>query len=139
MKKHLLILAGFAAGGYAFGTSAGAAYERGWIPETVIKLVEKYYQLSEKVEELEKRVQKLEQGGKSKDRTESDEPVKEKVQAKLNIKVRFCPSFKCGAVSMLEKGEVASVLEKRDRWTLVETQYGVRGWVYSKYLQAYSF
>lgn len=135
LKKYALILGGFALGGYAFGTSIGIAYEKDWLPSAVIKLIEKYYMLEKKVEELDRRLQKLEKGLTDQEK----KPISEKVQAKLSVKVRSCPSLGCSTVVVLRKGEIVNVVGRKNKWMLIETEDGAQGWVPIKFLQDYSF
>jgi len=133
-KKTATILSGFALMGYTGGAlSAQWAYgDRDWIEQTIIKLIEKYYELSQRVERLERQTQKQE-------REEKEQSIKEKAQAKGRVRVRACPRLKCAAVVVLERGEVVYLLSRKGSWVLIETTDGVRGWVSSVYLQDYSY
>jgi hypothetical protein len=135
-KKTVIILSGFALVGYTGGAlSAQWAYgDRDWIEQTLIKLIEKYYELSQRVERLERQAQKQE-------REEKEQSIKEKMQTKgrVRVRVRACPRVRCATVVVLERGEVVSLLSRKGSWFLVETTDGVRGWVSSVYLQDYSY
>jgi len=135
LKKVVIVLSGFALVGYT-----GGALAEDWLERTVIKLVEKYYELSQRVQELSQRVERLErQIGVGKREGGKEEGIKEKYQAQARLKVRACPRKSCGVVVVLEKGEVVSLLSRRGEWAFIETADGVRGWVISKYLQEYSY
>jgi uncharacterized protein YgiM (DUF1202 family) len=142
LKKVVIVLSGFALVGYTGGALAGylISENRDWLERTVIKLVEKYYELSQRVQELSQRVERLErQIGVEKREGGKEEGIKEKYQAQVQLKVRACPRKSCGVVVVLEKGEVVSLLSRKGEWAFIETADGVRGWVVSKYLQEYSY
>jgi len=136
LKKVAIVLLGFVFVGYT-----GGALAEDWLERTVIKLVEKYYELSQRVQELSQRVERLERQLEVEKRREGirEEGVKEKYQTQENLKVRSCPRKSCGVVVVLEKGEVVSLLSRRGEWAFIETADGVRGWVISKYLREYSY
>jgi predicted RNase H-like nuclease (RuvC/YqgF family) len=143
LRKAALILSGFALVGYTGGALAGylISENRDWLERTVIKLVERYYELSQKVQELSQRVERLERqmamekGGEG----VREYGIKEKYQTQARLRVRACPRTSCGVVVVLEKGEVVSLLSRRNEWAFIETTDGVRGWVVSKYLREYSY
>jgi uncharacterized protein YgiM (DUF1202 family) len=136
LKKVALILSGFALVGYTGGALAGD-----WLERAVIKLIERYYELSQKVQELSQRLERLERQMEVEKREGSirEEGIKEKFQAQDRLKVRKCPRTSCGVVLVLEKGEVLSLLSRRGTWAFIETADGVRGWVLSKHLREYSY
>jgi cell division protein FtsB len=149
-RKVALVLSGFALVGYTGGALAGylISENRDWLERTVIKLVEKYYELSQKVQELsqrierlEKQVERLERQTKTGTRGEGmrEEGIKEKLQAKAPLKIRSCPRITCEVAGYLGKDEVVSFLSRRGEWSFIERVDGVRGWVISKYLQEYSY
>jgi len=109
LKKVVIVLSGFVLVGYT-----GGALAEDWLERTVIKLVEKYYELSQRVQELSQRVERLErQIGVGKREGGKEEGIKEKYQAQARLKVRACPRKSCGVVVVLEKGEVVSLLSRR--------------------------
>ncbi len=115
------------------GSSVGmASDDSGELYRAIAKLIERYYELERRIERLEKRIEVLEKAS-------SEDSIKGKFQVAKNTSVRACPSLRCKAISKLEKGEVVFLVKERGGWFLVETDYGVRGWVARKYLQAYSF
>jgi uncharacterized protein YgiM (DUF1202 family) len=136
LRKVAIVLLGFALVGYTGGALAGD-----WLERTVIKLVEKYYELSQKVQELSQRVERLERQMEVERREGSirEEGVKEKFQSQDRLKVRKCPRTSCRVVLVLEKGEVVSLLSRKGTWAFVETADGVRGWVQLKDLREYSY
>jgi hypothetical protein len=142
-KRAVIILSSFALVGYSGGSLAGylITENRDWLERAVIKLIERYYELSQKVQELSQRVERLERQMEAKKR-ESDiieEGIKEKYQAQVRLRVRACPRMSCGVVVVLERGEVVSLLSRNDGWSFIETSDGVRGWAVSKYLREYSY
>jgi hypothetical protein len=143
LKKVAIVLSGFALVGYTGGALAGylISENRDWLERTVIKLVEKYYELSQKVQELSQRIERLERRMDVEKREDGirEEGVKEKYQTQTRLKVRACPRMSCGVVVVLERGEVVALLSRKDAWAFIETADGVRGWVVSKYLQEYSY
>jgi cell division protein FtsB len=143
LKKAAFILSGFALVGYTGGALAGylISEHRDWLERTVIKLVEKYYELSQRVERLERRIERLESRMEAEKREEGvrEEGIKEKYQTQARLRVRACPRMRCGVVVVLEKGEVVSLLSRRGNWSFIETTDGVRGWVVSKHLREYSY
>ncbi len=142
IKRAAIILSGFALVGYTGGALAGyfISENRDWLERTVIKLVERYYELSQKVQELSQRVERLERQMNVEKRGDTREyGIKEKYQTQVRLRVRACPRTSCGVVVVLEKGEVVSLLSRKDAWAYIETTDGVRGWVVSKYLQEYSY
>jgi uncharacterized protein YgiM (DUF1202 family) len=142
-KRVVIILSGFALVGYSGSTLAGYLIsERGDLLErAVIKLIEKYYELSQKVRELSQRVERLEKqlSAEKKEWGLGEKGIKEKYQTQVRLRVRACPRMSCGVVVVLEKGEVVSLLSRRGNWAFIETIDGIRGWVVSKYLQEYSY
>jgi hypothetical protein len=136
LKRVVIVLSGFALVGSAGGALAGdlIGENRDWLERAVIKLIERYYELSQRVERLERRmnVEKRE-GGRG------EGSIKEKYQTQVRLKVRACPRTSCGVVVVLEKGEVVSLLSRRGEWAFIETFDGVRGWVRSKHLQEYYY
>jgi len=136
LKKVAIVLSGFALVGYT-----GGALAEDWLERTVIKLVEKYYELSQRVQELSQRIERLERQMEVEKRREviREEGVKEKYQTQEKVKVMACPRKNCGVVVVLEKGEVVALLSRKGAWAFIETTDGVRGWVISKYLQEYSY
>jgi predicted RNase H-like nuclease (RuvC/YqgF family) len=137
LRKAALILSGFALVGYTGVALAG----HDWLERTVIKLIEKYYELSQKVQELSQRVERLERQMAMEKGSEGmrEEGIKEKFQVQARLRVRACPRTSCRVVIVLEKGEVVSLLSRRNEWAFIETTDGVRGWVVSKYLREYSY
>lgn len=107
-----------------------------WMEEAVVKLIEKYYELSQRVERLEKQLaaEKKDAGTK-----EKDDGIKEKYQSRTKLRVRSCPRTRCSIVAVLEKGEVVSLVSRRGKWAFIETSDGVKGWVEGRYLQEYSY
>jgi len=136
LKKAVIVLSGFALVGYT-----GGALAEDWLEGTVIKLVEKYYELSQRVQELSQRIERLERrmGVEKREGGIREEGVKEKYQTQARLRVRACPRTSCGVVVVLERGEVVSLLSRRGQWAFIETADGVRGWVISKYLREYSY
>ncbi len=137
LKKAAIVLSGFVLFGYTSGALAG----RDWMENSVIKLIERYYELSQKVQELSQRVERLERQLEA-DKREGvmkEYGIKEKYQTQARLRVRVCPRTSCGVVVVLEKGEVVSLLSRRNEWALIETTDGVRGWVLAKHLQEYSY
>jgi uncharacterized protein YgiM (DUF1202 family) len=136
LKKVAIVLSGFVLVGYTGGALAGD-----WLEGAVIKLIERYYELSQRVQELSQRVERLERQIGVEERREGikEEGIKEKYQAQARLKVRSCPRTSCGVVVVLEKGEVVSLLSRKGKWAFIETADGVRGWVVSKYLREYSY
>jgi hypothetical protein len=136
LKKVAIVLLGFALVGYTGGALAGD-----WLEPAVIKLIEKYYELSQKVQELSQRLERLERQMAMEKGSEvmREEGIKEKFQAQERVKVRKCPRTNCGVVVILERGEVVSLLSRRGTWAFIETADGVRGWVQSKDLREYSY
>ncbi len=143
LKKAAIILSGFALVGYTGGALAGylISENRDWLERAVIKLVERYYELSQRVQELSQRVERLERQMNADKREVGiiEYGIKEKYQTQARLRVRACPRMSCGVVVVLEKGEVVSLLSRKDSWAYIETTDGVRGWVVSKYLQEYSY
>jgi uncharacterized protein YgiM (DUF1202 family) len=143
LKRAAIILSGFALAGYTGGALAGylISENRDWLERTVIKLVEKYYELSQKVQELSQRVERLERqmGVEKREGSLREEGIKEKYQTQERLRVRACPRMSCGVVVVLEKGEVVSLLSRKAQWSFIETADGVRGWVVSKHLREYSY
>ncbi len=144
LKRAAIILSGFALVGYTGGALAGyfISENRDWLERTVIRLVERYYELSQKVQELSRRVERLERHLELEKRRKEEireYGVKEKYQTQVRLRVRACPRTNCGVVVVLEKGEVVSLLSRKGQWAFIETTDGVRGWVVSKYLQEYSY
>jgi len=143
LKRVVIVLSGFALVGYTGGALAGylISENRDWLERTVIKLVERYYELSQKVQELSQRVEKLERRMNVEEREDGigEGIIKEKHQTQARLRVRACPRTSCGVVVVLEKGEVVSLLSRRGEWSFIETFDGVRGWVVSKHLQEYSY
>jgi uncharacterized protein YgiM (DUF1202 family) len=143
LKKAVIILSGFAFVGYTGGALAGylISENRDWLERTVIKLIEKYYELSQKVERLERRIERLERQMEVEKREGGirEYEIKEKYQTQVRLRVRACPRKSCGVVIVLERGEVVSLLSRKDDWAFIETTDGVRGWVVSKYLREYSY
>ncbi len=142
LRKAAIILSGFALVGYTGGALAGylISENRDWLERAVIKLIERYYELSHKVQELSQRVERLERQMNAEKREDIREyGIKEKYQTQARLRVRACPRTNCGVVVVLEKGEVVSLLSRRNEWAFIETTDGVRGWVVSKYLQEYSY
>jgi uncharacterized protein YgiM (DUF1202 family) len=142
-KRVAIILSGFALVGYSGGALASyfISENRDWLERSVIKLIERYYELSHKVQELSQRVERLERqlAAEKRERDTREEGIKEKYQAQERLRVRTCPRTSCGVVVVLEKGEVVSLLSRRGTWAFIETIDGVKGWVVSKYLQEYSY
>jgi outer membrane murein-binding lipoprotein Lpp len=143
LRKAAIVLSGFALVGYTGGALAGylISENRDWLERTVIKLIEKYYELSQKVQELSQRVERLERQMEAEKREGGirEYEIKEKHQTQARLRVRVCPRTSCGVLVVLEKGEVVYLLTRRGEWSLIETTDGVRGWVASKYLQEYSY
>jgi hypothetical protein len=143
LKKAVIILSGFALVGYTGGALAGdlISENRDWLERTVIKLIEKYYELSQKVERLERRIERLERQMEVEKKGEyiKDDEIKEKYETQERLKARRCPRTSCMVVVILEKGEVVSLLSRKGQWAFIETADGVRGWVLSKYLREYSY
>jgi uncharacterized protein YgiM (DUF1202 family) len=119
----------------------GGALAECWMESAVIKLIEKYYELSQRVQELSQRVERLERqmGVEKREGRVKEEGIKEKYQSQARLRVRACPRTSCGVVVVLEKGEVVSLLSRRGEWAFIETIDGVRGWVVSKHLQEYYY
>jgi len=136
LRRAAVILLGFALVGYT-----GGALADGWLERAVIKLVERYYELSHKVQELSQRVEMLERQMEAKKREGGirEEGVKEKYQTMERVKVRACHRTNCKVIAVLERGEVVSLLSRKGEWAFIETLDGVRGWVVSKHLQEYSY
>jgi uncharacterized protein YgiM (DUF1202 family) len=136
LKKAVIVLSGFALVGYTGGALAGD-----WLEKTVIKLIERYYELSQKVQELSQRVERLERqmGVEKREGGIREYGVKEKYQTGERLRVRSCPRKSCSVVVVLERGEVVSLLSRKGEWAFIETADGVRGWVVSKYLLEYSY
>jgi len=136
LKKVALILSGFALVGYTGGALAGD-----WLERAVIKLIERYYELSQKVQELSQRVEMLERQVEAQKREGGlrEEGVKEKYQTLEKLNVRACPRKGCRVVVVLERSEVVSLLSRKGEWSFIETLDGVRGWVLSKHLREYSY
>jgi len=141
LRKVAIFLLGFALVGYTGGALAGylISENRDWLESAVIKLIEKYYELSQKVQELSQRVERLEKQMQVEKGNTKEEGIKEKYQAQEQLKVRACPRKRCGVVVVLERGEVVSLLSRRGEWSFIETADGVRGWVKSKHLREYSY
>jgi len=143
LKRVVIVLSGFALVGYTGGALAGdlIGENRDWLEKTVIKLVERYYELSQKVQELSQRVERLERQMNVEKREGGigEGSIKEKYQTQARLRGRACPRTSCGVVVVLEKGEVVSLLSRRGEWSFIETLDGVRGWVVSKHLQEYSY
>jgi uncharacterized protein YgiM (DUF1202 family) len=135
-KRVAIVLSGFILVGYT-----GVALAESWLERSVIKLIERYYELSHKVQELSQRVERLERQLAAEKRESGirEEGIKEKYQSLERVRVRSCPRTSCRVVVVLEKGEVVSLLSRRGNWAYIETIDGVRGWVVSKYLQEYSY
>jgi hypothetical protein len=137
LRKAALVLSGFALVGYTGVALAG----HDWLERTVIKLIEKYYELSQKVQELSQRLERLERqmamekGGEGM----REEGIKEKFQVQERVRVRACPRTNCGVVVILERGEAVSLLSRKGQWAFIETTDGVRGWMLSKHLREYSY
>jgi uncharacterized protein YgiM (DUF1202 family) len=137
LKRVAIILSGFA----LVGSTDIALAGNDWMEGAVIKLIERYYELSHKVQELSRRIEQLERqmvAEKKEVRIEEDE-IKEKYQAQERLKVRKCPRTSCRVVVILERGEVVSLLARRGQWAFIETTDGVRGWVLSKHLREYYY
>jgi uncharacterized protein YgiM (DUF1202 family) len=134
LKRVAIVLLGFALVGYA-------GEGRDWLEGAVIKLIEKYYELSQRVQELSQKVERLERqvGVERREGAVKEEVIKEKYQAQERLRVRACPRTSCGVIVVLEKGEVVSLLSRKGSWAFIETSDGVRGWVVSKHLQEYSY
>jgi uncharacterized protein YgiM (DUF1202 family) len=111
------------------------------LENAVIKLIERYYELSHKVQELSRRVERLERQLSAGKKEEGIEKwgIKEKYQTQARLRVRTCPRTSCRVAVVLEKGEVVSLLSRKGQWAYIETLDGVRGWVLSKHLQEYSY
>jgi len=143
LRKAAIVLSGFALVGYTGGALAGyfISENRDWLERTVIRLVERYYELSQKVQELSQRVERLERQMSVEKREDGirEEGIKEKYQTQVRLRVRACPRMSCGVVVVLEKGEVVSLLSRKGEWSFIETLDGVRGWVLSKHLREYSY
>ncbi len=143
LKRVAIVFSGFALVGYTGGALAGyfISENRDWLERTVIKLVERYYELSQKVQELSRRVEGLERqmGAEKREGGIREYGVKEKYQAQTRLRVRACPRTSCGVVVVLESGEVVSLLSRKGDWAFIETSDGVRGWVVSKYLREYYY
>jgi hypothetical protein len=143
LKRVAIVLSGFALVGYTGGALAGylISENRDWLERAVIKLVERYYELSQKVQELSQRLERLERQmeAEKKEGSIREEGIKEKFQAQVKLRVRVCPRTSCGVVVVLERGEVVSLLSRKGEWAFIETADGVRGWVVSKYLREYSY
>ena len=135
LKRVAMILLGFALVGYTGGASAG----QDLLDEAVIKLIERYYELSQKVQELSQRVERLERQMSVEKREVREYGVKEKYYTLEKLRVRSCPRTNCRVVVVLEKGEVVSLLSRKGEWSFIETSDGVRGWVLSKHLREYSY
>jgi uncharacterized protein YgiM (DUF1202 family) len=135
LKRVAMILLGFALVGYTGGASAG----QDLLDEAVIKLIERYYELSQKVQELSQRVERLERQMSVEKREVREYGVKEKYYTQEKLRVRSCPRTNCRVVVVLEKGEVVSLLSRKGEWSFIETSDGVRGWVLSKHLREYSY
>jgi hypothetical protein len=143
LKRVAIVLSGFAFVGYTGGALAGylISENRDWLERAVIKLIEKYYELSQKVQELSQRIERVERQMEVEKREDyiGDEAIKEKYQSQVRLRVRACPRTSCRVFLVLEKGEVISLLSRKGKWSFIETTDGVRGWVASKYLQEYSY
>lgn len=139
MRKTLLVFVGLSTAGYLAGNGVGLAYDNDWLPQAVMKLIEKYFELDQRLTRVEDRLKKLEERVSLKSSQEDSLPVKEKLSATKDVKVRYCQSFKCGVIYVLRKGDVVYKLAQKERWIKIQTQEGVTGWVYGKYLQEYSF
>jgi uncharacterized protein YgiM (DUF1202 family) len=121
---------------------AGVALAEYRLESAVIKLIERYYELSQKVQELSQRLERLERQMGVERRSEGvreEYGIKEKYQTQERLRVRRCPSTNCKVVVILEKGEVVSLLSRRGQWAFIETVDGVRGWVVSKHLREYYY
>ncbi len=131
LKKAALVL---------FGCAGVAFAGNDWMENAVIKLIERYYELSQKVQELSQRLERLERELEKRGKEEIREyGVKEKYQTQERLKVRACPRASCKVVVVLERGEVVSLLSRKGTWAFIETTDGVRGWVVSKHLREYYY
>jgi outer membrane murein-binding lipoprotein Lpp len=142
LKRVAVVLTGFV----LVGSSGIALAGDNWMEGAVIKLIEKYYELSQKVQELSQRIERLERKMEVEkiereitERELKEEGIKEKYQTQKRLKVRKCPRTNCKVVVILEKDEVVFLLSRKDEWAFIETTDGVRGWVPSKYLREYSY
>jgi uncharacterized protein YgiM (DUF1202 family) len=120
----------------------GVASAEYWLESAVIKLIERYYELSQKVQELSQRVERLERQKGVERRGEGIREkygIKEKYQTQARLRVRSCPRTSCKVVVVLERDEVVSLLSRKGQWAFIETVDGVRGWVVSKYLREYYY
>ncbi|MCI4454900.1 MAG: SH3 domain-containing protein [Thermodesulfobacterium sp.] len=105
----------------------------------MIKLIEKYYELSQRVERLERQLGVEKKEKESGIKEEGKDGIKEKYQLQARLRVRSCPRTRCSIVAVLEKGTVVSLLSRKGKWAFIETSDGVKGWVESKHLQEYSY
>ncbi|MFZ8787858.1 SH3 domain-containing protein [Thermocrinis sp.] len=136
LRKAAIFLLGFVLVG-----STGGALADVWLERAVIKLIERYYELSQKVQDLSQRVEMLERQmeAQRRDGGVREFGVKEKYYTLERLRVRSCPRTNCKVVAILEKGEVLSLLSRKGEWSFIETLDGVRGWVVSKHLREYSY
>lgn len=130
MKKVLAVLLSF---------SVVAIGKEDWRDVTLIKLVEKYYELSQKVSELEKRIESLEDKVIKEEQRKKQETINPKLIANKNSYIRTCPSFKCKPFVLVKAKEVVELLETRGNWYRVRNDLGVEGWVFAKSFSEFSY
>ncbi|MEM1673188.1 MAG: SH3 domain-containing protein [Archaeoglobaceae archaeon] len=130
MRKVLMVLISF---------SAIAIGQENWQDKALIKLVERYYELSQKVSELEKRIESLEEKAIKEKQRQKKETIKPKLIANKNTYIRACPSSKCKPLVLVKAKEVVELLEARKNWYKVRNDLGVEGWVFAKSFSEFSY
>lgn len=143
MRKAISYLFVMALGGYLTGNLTGSlafGNTGSWVEKTIIRLVEKYYELDGRVKVLEQRLYEMEKKTQSREREEKEKyGVKPKVVAQKNLNLRTCPSVRCKTVGPVKQGEVLEVLGVEKEWFRVKNSYGVAGWINSKFVVEYSY
>jgi len=130
MRKVLAVLLSF---------SVIAIGKEDWRDTTLIKLVERYYELSQKVSELEKKIESLEDKAIKEEQRKKQETINPKLIANKDSYIRVCPSFKCKPFVLVKVKEVVELLETRGNWYRVRNDLGVEGWVFAKFFSEFSF
>lgn len=130
MRKVLAVLLSF---------SVIAIGKEGWRDATLIKLVERYYELSQKVSELEKKIESLEDKAVKEEQRKKQETINPKLIANKDSYIRVCPSFKCKPFVLVKVKEVVELLETRGNWYRVRNDLGVEGWVFAKSFSEFSY
>ncbi len=130
MRKVLMVLISF---------SAIAIGQENWQDKALIKLVERYYELSQKVSELEKRIESLEEKAIQEKQRQKQETIKPKLIANKDNYISACPSFKCKPLVLVKAKEVVELLETRKNWYRVRNDLGVEGWVFAKSFSEFSY